>query len=177
MPPNSSVQRTGRDPVRQEGYPVSICHREDLMRALILGIVLAVMPLAGHGEDSKRLADAYICIPDLATGFRYDEKAHQWVISSFKVRGEKYLFKKDASGLWKWSEFGTTTQPVECEDNAYARERIWIRCHSHFHTAIFSFRALRFQHVTLGGYVHGHAPSDANKPDTPYIEIGTCTPL
>lgn len=147
------------------------------MRALILGIVLAVMPLVGHGEDSKRAADAYLCVPDFATGFKYDEKARKWVTASFEIRGDKYLFKKAASGIWTWSKFGANASSVQCEDNDYARNRIWIRCRSHFDTAIFSFRALRFQRDTLGGYVHGHGPSDANKPDTPYIEIGTCAPL
>ena len=96
--------------------------------SLTFGLVL--VPLIGYALDWPPVADAYLCVPDQATGFHYNNKAGEWQPANYKVKGLKYVIKRDGAGKpWTWASFDSADQPVKCEDDVYARENIVVVCH------------------------------------------------
>lgn len=148
---------------------------------VMLGLVLALVPLFGYALGWPPVADAYLCVTDQATGFSYNKKADEWQPANYKVKDLKYVIKRDgAAKPWAWSSFGSTSEPVTCEDDVYARENIVVVCHDRHQYASFSLRSRRFQLYTHGNYLQS-TPEDDRKKDkgqgTPLIELGTCSPI
>ena len=123
-------------------------------------------------------ADAYLCIPEKATGFAFNKANKQWDEAIFKLGNEKYLLKK-VDTKWMWSEFGTPEQPLldTCEDPSYNG---YINCHPFLADISFLKSTLRFQIIAPAGYLNGSLISKYNPEEgsnTPSITIGTCSPL
>jgi hypothetical protein len=50
-------------------------------------------------------AQTYLCIADMATGFRFDKPTKAWVVGEFDVTDKKYILTKE-SDEWVWKQVG-----------------------------------------------------------------------
>jgi len=127
------------------------------------------MPAMGEEPTS------YLCIPDVSTGFKRNE-SDKWVATRFDVQGQKFLLSKTA-GKWQWQKFGERPIPNLLSECGTFNEHGFIRCVVVGSQITFSKDTLRFMEFHPFGYVilNIEAPKDYNL--TPFITIGTCTPL
>lgn len=58
--------------------------------AVILSCILTTMAFAG---------DSYICVADMATGFKYNKARDKWEIANFNVDDSKYIVSKSKENL------------------------------------------------------------------------------
>ena len=153
------------------------------MKGLIfLGFVLML-------NSSAMAAETYLCIPDMATGFAFDKASQKWHPAQFKVSGEKHLLKRVANGA-TWNEFGSTLPPIQFQCSDF-NEWGSTFCSTPGATITFNEKNLRYQYIYPGSYITHGLPvppkysgvekdwitSMLHTPDTPSIEIGTCSNL
>lgn len=111
---------------------------------------------------------AYVCVTNNSTGFRYNSNAQMWERAGFNVTDEKRLLKKIPSG-WRWSDFGSQSGHDCGEINSFGL----LNCNILFGELRFNKNTLRFIETYTVGYIDG---KNDNK-NTPGISIGTCSPL
>ena len=148
-------------------------------------IILAA--LVGMLVSGPAYAEGWLCIANAVTGFKYDEPTKKWKSSYFKV-GNKYLikrpdpkylwlFEEQSGSIWVVNEFGRGLPSWFCPEEI---DKIgWLTCDAWGGDFPFNKKALRFMRLYLAGYLDGGTPKypDTKHSDTPYMEIGTCTPL
>jgi hypothetical protein len=139
--------------------------------------VLALLPPLAWGEG-------YICIDDMATGFKFENG--EWQQSRFKP-DSRYIVrpvtKDDAPMLrgfvesilgnakWVVMKVGEPLPFAGCTEPA-AHGSIF--CKGLYEEFKMNEKSLRFLYAYLQGYWH---PLDEGKSDTPLIEIGKCSPM
>lgn len=135
------------------------------VRALILSVGLFLTSFA--------YAEGYICIPDKATGFKFNKADKSWNSTTFNVRNDKYVLS-NSGGKWKWKPIGEKDYDLsKCSDfNEYG----YMNCDSLGVQVTFNRKNLRYQSIYSVGYVSAGI-AGAEGGDTPYIEIGRCSPI
>ena len=118
---------------------------------------------------------AYLCIPDACTGFKPTDSG-KWVIERFNVEGMQYLLS-EKEGKWQWQKFGgrSLTHPLS-KCNTFD-EYGFLICQYLMDEIRFNKKTLRFMVTFPMGYVTSDIETDKTLDDTPFIMIGTCTPL
>jgi hypothetical protein len=143
-------------------------------------IILActVLPLL----PSAAWAEGYLCAGDKATGFAFNPTRKEWNETRFRV-DSKYLIrrKNDKDALWKdalWVvvEVGESVALATC--NSDFTEWGTLVCDG-MRRFIFNQKNMRFQIYYQGAYIwEGDGTSSGpESTDTPYIEIGRCSPI
>jgi hypothetical protein len=141
------------------------------MRAKIL-VVIACLYFC-----SVSAQDAYICMPNGATGFAFNQSQKRWTQSNFRVTDEKKILKR-INGLWQWEKFGEKFGSSTCGGDDFNKA-------GDFNSAGFIFCSLAGGHLRMSRnslrYVETYELGFTNGKDeagnTPFIEIGFCTPL
>jgi hypothetical protein len=128
----------------------------------IVGLFLFLLSLSVFAQDT------YLCVPSKATGFSYNTTSKNWEQSAFRIGDEKKLLKK-VGNQWEWRTFGQQFG----EKCGAMSDAGWINCDLIFGTLRFNKNKLRYVETYTVGYVDG-VNSNAN---TPFITIGTCSPL
>ena len=153
--------------------------REGAMRkAIILAALVGVL------ASGTAYAEGWLCIADQSAGFSYDETRKKWEATIFKT-DNKYLVRRPdpKQGIktfkrklaWEVYKFGNNVPFFGCSKEIGGLG--WLACSG---IGKFSFheKALRFMRIYHFGYTHrGTLENPDNNSDTPFIEIGTCTPL
>ena len=170
---------------------------------LPIAILVLCLGVATRGSA----ADSYLCIPDMATGFRFNENSKKWEISKFKTDGKKYILSKSKYSPFAWEvkEMGENYPFIMCEDDFNTDGDLIC---SHLNEFKMNNKTLRFLNAYLVGYVYysDFEPFKFELPEyaenlskeqleaykelqknyydmsregknTPYIEIGKCSPL
>ena len=121
-------------------------------------------------------ATSWVCVSEMATGFMF--KAGRWQETSF-TRSHKYIVsrsKPNSPHPWEVKEVGTKTAVVWYHT---ASESVaWLTC-SGLQEFRLNTKTLKFVSAYLQGYwtpLEGDGP-DAPRNDTPFIEIGRCSPM
>jgi hypothetical protein len=114
----------------------------------------------------------FLCVAGKSVGFEFNENSKEWDYAHFNVADKKYLVKKQSNG-WQWIRFGEVgTLGIQCSEMDQAG---YIICHDGPRNLTLFPKSLRFQIVSPDGYIGGFAAIGVD--GTPYIEIGTCSPL
>lgn len=135
--------------------------------AKVFAVVLGVFYV------SSVYAEGYICIPDKATGFKFNKTDKSWHTATFNVKNDKYILS-NGSGKWRWKVIGEKDHDFgKCGDfNEYG----YINCDIFGSQITFNRKNLRYQSIYTVGYVSaGIAGTEGG--DTPYIEIGRCSTM
>jgi hypothetical protein len=123
----------------------------------------------------------YVCAATHAAGFRFDKTRSEWVSATFRT-DNKYVVRPSTSEdvaliptehniQWVVVKVGDTRPTGYCEDN-FGDNGI-LSCEG-IDEFVVNSRTLRFEHRSNLGY----AISPGEDGDfTPYMEIGTCSPL
>ena len=155
-------------------------------------LMLFVWCLCAAG--SAEAQSSFLCITDHATGFAFNKSSKQWSSVSFKA-GDKYIVSKITpetgkpfdSLKWYVRKFGEPALPQigfplsGCKEDFNDVGNLfcdgWVRFY-------LSKRNLRFFMVSHIGYwsdwpdeLTGKNKSSVEGANTPYMEIGKCSPL
>lgn len=135
------------------------------MRVTLVALfAVALMSESSHGSDRN-----YLCVGDMATGFKYN--GAKWESVNFFVNDSKFAVK--ISGLAvEVTKIGDSYPMASCD--LYAEDAGQFSCGGLGFGFVMNFRSLRFQTFYGIGYIAGE---DGNDPDTPAITIGKCSPL
>jgi len=150
----------------------------------ILAIVCVLLSQVGHADEK------YICTADRATGFKFNSSSKQWEVVNFKndakyvisrLIDEKIISKAVKMGITKEfavTRVGQSIPDAKCKEfNEYG----YLFCEG-----ILDFKFNRKNGRYLAAYTIGYIQvgSDIGKKklvdedsDTPYIEIGKCSPF
>jgi hypothetical protein len=140
-----------------------------------LAVILVVLVVPSAIAQDAESPSAYLCIPDMATGFI--QKDGKWQSTSFDISDNKYIFRRPKEGdphpnaAWLWAEFGTTGIFSTCEEEA--NESGFVYCDRLGGYVFLNLKVLKYQLYERSGYV----VTDTKYNGTPNIEIGKCSPL
>ena len=143
------------------------------MRAL-LGLVIIVFSVAAGA-----VADSYLCIADQATGFKFNKSTKTWKATNFNVSDGKYLVarSKDERYARAVTKVGDKRPIAYCDDDI-SGDDMNLGCNS---PGLFRFRfspkTMRFSMIYIAGYVGPFGIGGLEGDNTPFIEIGKCSPL
>ncbi len=142
------------------------------------GIICATLALSIPAQAS---AESWLCIPDLATGFKYDAGTKQWREATFKTEGDRYIIKAadDGKNAYVITEFGdpSTIPNAWCENDI--NDGGYLFCKGIFTEFKFNKNNLRFLQTYHGGYIEIQPSNKFMKEgdDTPLISIGRCSKI
>ena len=165
----------------------------------LLGACLLLALNVGHAAESPT---GWICISEVSTGFHYDAQTQKWSAISFES-GHRYLVRKQNEKEKEayQNPNGWRRQLGMPVDIAYTVCKSGKECFSPTYYCVyppnetsgnmscvdtigivafvFNIKTLRMQEYYFGGYMSQGLPwvSDTVNPDTPFLEIGTCSPL
>ena len=136
---------------------------------LLLAVLFAAGPVVG--------ADAYVCTADRSTGFIF--KDSEWQAVNFDVSQNRYLVRKateddtHSTSPWIYGEFGQPILGGQCDEPFVTG---LMSCRSAGQDFRMNTKTMRYQLYYWIGYVISNE-SGIHPSDTPYIEIGRCSPL
>ena len=129
-------------------------------------------------------AEGYLCIADMATGFRYNQNDKSWEGSGFRVKNSRYLISPPGkNAAYDVKRFGETGIMSRCKDDFNDVGSLF--CKGTF-DIYFNKNNGRFVLTHTFGYFNVLPDSTSNselirKSDqesaTPFIEIGNCSPI
>lgn len=142
-------------------------------------VVLVGMVASGAGQAQTAAApQPWLCVPDQAVGFAFEPSSKSWAQRRFRVSDDKYLIRGSertnafgGKARWEISKFGNQEPLFLCyTDPSFPL----LDCSQYNNTFILNKNTMRFQYYFSGSYLRGFDKADE---DTPYIEIGKCSPL
>jgi hypothetical protein len=133
-----------------------------------LALFLLVLPTAAAAAENPK----YLCIADQSNGFKYDKALRAWRPAQFDVEGKRYIVKQSGNFI-RWDAFGG--DPALGSVCMEFQNSGLFTCDG-MQRITFSNKSLRYMLVYEIGYVKDSMQA-AEVGDTPYIEIGTCSPL
>ena len=116
--------------------------------------------------------ELYLCVPDQATGFSFDESLHRWKSVNLVAEDVKFIIRRVASSQSAISIGSTKSNYEECRSNIgfVSSNETYFKCI--FGEFLFNRTTGRFIRTYTAGYIDGHD----NKENTPAILIGRCRP-
>jgi hypothetical protein len=167
------------------------------VRGAIGGIALAGSMTSAH-------ADGWLCVSDKSTGFSYDKFTKSWNISNFHADNKYIVRRPNAKDIKTWGDIdstlhleylmfpmgeevlfdGFTPNERPCDQpisQVNAKESLYsgvLICKWGLDTFSINTRTLRMQYHYAMGYIQqGNGPLPYDQVDTPFLEIGKCSPL
>jgi len=125
------------------------------------------------------VAEQYLCVAEHSTGFSYDKATKEWKNTNFKTSTNYLVSKADGTKYaWQVTEIGKTRPSFRCESDF--DEYGYLSCSGIGGDLNFNKKNGRFLHSYLIGYYI--VLPEVNKltdegSDTPFIEIGKCSPF
>ncbi len=149
------------------------------MKRYLLSPVLLFLLLT-----NAALAEEYLCIADMATGFRYNQNDKSWEGSGFRVNDSRYLISiLENNAAYSVKRFGETGVMSRCKDGFNEIGNLF--CEGTFDIS-FNKNNGRFVLTHTFGYFNVLADSEREselmrnsdqESATPFIEIGNCSPI
>lgn len=126
--------------------------------------------------------DSYLCVGDLATGFKYNKTRDKWEITKFNVDDSKYVVSRSKleNFVWEIKEIGVSKPSSWCKEDFNEHGHLYCQGLRHF---IMNRENLRFIMADMIGYFFGTLKDEKGKiiikegDGSPNIEIGKCSPL
>lgn len=126
-------------------------------RALLVALLAA----------SPTYAEEWVCVPDQAAGFKWLNQ--QWTNTTFNVKTHTYIILKTTLGDYTVTATGNEYPDHRClgftGDELLCGDSKW--------SFVFNKATMRYQEYYGFGYTTGADSVD----NTPFIEIGKCSPL
>ena len=129
-------------------------------------------------------AEDYLCIADMATGFRYNQNDKSWEGSGFRVKDSRYLISPlENNAAYNVKRFGASIVMSRCKDDFNEVGNLFCKG-----TLDISFNKNNGRFVLTHTFGYFNVLPDSNddselirKSDqesaTPFIEIGMCSPV
>ena len=128
------------------------------------------------------LAQQILCVAEQAAGFSYDKATKEWKNATFKA-SRKYVVSEGEtkSSAFKVTRIGTTTASYFCESDF--DELGFLSCSaSNYGIDQFNFNKNNGRYLYSFPFGYYNVLPEVNKiidekSDTPYLEIGKCSPF
>lgn len=117
------------------------------------------------------MAETYLCVASKATGFRFYSKTKNWENSNFNVEGVKYTIEKIDSS-WRWRKFNAHVKEAFPCKKVILDSVMCVSPEFPIFTFKFNIKTMRYIYSSVDGYDVGDTYDG-----TPYVEIGTCSPV
>jgi len=129
--------------------------------------------------SSTSFAEKYICLADTVTGFKYSETSEKWVQTKF-IADDKYIISKSdtESYAFKVVEIGSKYPVANCAEDF--GEYGYLICGGAGQDFRFQKKNGRYIRSSVMGYFNVLPSSNGitdSTSDTPYLEIGKCSPI
>jgi hypothetical protein len=150
-----------------------------MRNAWIVSIALGVGAGAAAGAQVPSDGGNYLCVSESSAGFRYDKQTKTWKGTNFRT-DDKYLIapSKSPNYAFQVTRVGESSPAVSC-DNGF-NEPGYLHCEGIGGEFKFNRRNGRFLFAFVTGYFNV-IPSlndiTDETSDTPFIEIGKCSPF
>lgn len=132
-----------------------------VIKAFLLCCLLTTIAYAG---------DSYLCVADMATGFSYNKALDKWETANFNVEESKYVVSKSKDKYWQVKQIGKSDYSSSYYCNGGFSEYGFLSCSGLLGSFNMNRINLRYIRIFSMGYYN-------NTKDTPFIEIGKCSPL
>jgi len=143
-----------------------------------LGLLLLIAEFTMFSFSEVLGEERYICFPDHRTGFKYDASSKNWEQANFKS-DHKYIISKsdDKRFTFEVKETGKNFPTFSCKEGF--NEHGYLMCQG---IGEFKFNKKNGRYILTFsvGYYNVLPDTDFStdeKSDTPYIEIGKCSPF
>lgn len=157
------------------------------MKHICIAVVaMAALPAASIAQ-SNTVNASWLCVIDQSTGFAYSKNLRKWTTTNFSDR-DKYLispipgnanYKYKITKLGEEAVNGVTIPQALCKDG-FSNNTPFLHCSGIYGTFSFNKQMGRIIHSSTMGYFNvatGTNNITDETSDTPFIEIGTCSPL
>ncbi len=145
-----------------------------MVRTLLTVILFALLSASAYAAES------YLCVADMATGFKFDKNRKEWKTTAFKA-GNKYVLTKSKHEGYAWEvkKVGIRITQSWCKKDF---DKYGFLLCDGFFAFKFNKNNLRFLNVHSIGYVDENlVDPEGNLPKvegiTPLMEIGKCSLL
>ncbi len=143
------------------------------MNKLMLVLFFLLFPL-------NLSAFPYVCLVEKSIGFVKSKTTEEWKPSIFSGDKEKYLVSKSKNPKYisEIKRFGKPYVVANCGDLSGSLtlrmfDAGYLHCDGNFNAKI-NVKTLKISLMSLGGY---GVPPELNNRDSPFLSIGSCTPL
>lgn len=118
--------------------------------------------------------ESYLCIADKQTGFSFNKQSKTYESENFNVSKSKYILKNN-NNTWEWTDFGLEHSLCKGSFNASGI----FGCGGGIESVTFNKNNLRYVKTSIFGYLVGDDKNFKFKDgeNTPFIEIGKCSPM
>ena len=145
--------------------------------ALYAACCSTTIALAGVPTDSR--TGQYLCVSERSAGFKFDARADSWASTNFRTEA-KYLVapSKNAQYAFQITKVGENIPTASCEDGF--NEPGYLLCTGIGGEFKFNRDNGRFLLVYAIGYFNVLPKLNQitdEKSDTPFLEIGKCSPF
>jgi len=148
------------------------------MKQKLILVLFGALTTLAHAQAPS----GYLCVADKATGFAFDKGTKQWNQASFRTESKYLISPSTFKGYaWEVKRVGQQFTSAMCKDNFNSVGNLF--CGGLGTEFKFSSGSLRYMSAYLIGYwpeANPKAKSDSEREegsDTPYIEIGKCSPF
>lgn len=143
-----------------------------------LGVILVIgVTIFNYGTVLGE--EKYLCVVEQATGFAYDENSKTWVGTKFKA-DSKYIISKsdDKEYRFKVTKVGEDHSTCECKEGFNEYGYLLCECW----TGQFKFNKNNGRFIMAHPFGYYNVLPGAKKftdknSDTPFMEIGKCSPF
>ena len=133
--------------------------------ALLVILTLTSAPL--------HAGERYLCVPDQAAGFIFDQSSRRWKSVNLRSEGEKYIIKQVSFSKNALSIVSAQASYEECRsDNGFENSN-----EAYFECIFGEFKFNRITGRFIRTFTAGYIDGLDNKENTPAILIGRCTPF
>ena len=151
------------------------------MRATIAGV--AALYLASLSLSGVAIAESYLCVPDQASAFVYDEPSNRWRPQVLSPMVNKYLVKASPDPTYAWLviSVGGEIPLAWCKDDFTSKDGLAPKdslvCHG-FSDFRMNKKTNRFLAVySMGYWLEDERSKYFDKNQKPMMEIGRCSAL
>ena len=142
-------------------------------RALWISIIALVISLVGIVVNAFGAEERYLCVADMATGFCFNSSTKMWEQAKFNVDDKKYIITKleYPKGALELKIVGNQVAIHHSKEGFGPLGNVAV-----FEGGFSEFRVNRETGRFIRTYTGGYIGGDQNS-DTPWIEIGKCSPF
>lgn len=148
-------------------------------RVLVSFMCALAMPTGTFAQNSP----SFLCIADMATGYKFNSLSKRWEETSFRTEDSRYIFRqRNGADGYEVRRFGNELVFADALCEKGINEAGFIHCAGLGGRFVMNVHNLRYQHYSQGLYIAYNPTSETpslrtDGGDTPYIEIGRCTRL
>ena len=125
--------------------------------------------------------ESYLCVADMATGFKYNKTIDKWESVNFNVDDSKYIVSrsKAKNTAWEVKQIGQQYPLATCKDDF--GENGYLFCEL---VRIFKMNKINLRFICIYPFGYYNESPKGKKDvfykdgaDSPHVEIGKCSPL